>query len=100
MALALAPMPASGQGDPDDRPRRPSSDAYAGGDAIRFSLGRSAPHGGLPHWDSGNSYALTWESWEPGRSAGAGRTAAGLSLTYTRLPFLATEFLQSFQTTS
>ena len=92
--LAGFPSPAVSQG-----PRGISS-VNIGGDNVRVTAGRAIPHAGLHNWESGLQLGVAWESWSGGGSDGLPRVGAGLSLTYSSLPFARETFVTDFQTST
>jgi hypothetical protein len=88
--------PSNGGAQPGPGGRRVTS-AYFGGDNIRVTAGRAMPHVGMHNWDTGMSYGIAWESWDPGRGAGPSRVAVGLAGSYSRLPFSRSDFAKEFE---
>jgi hypothetical protein len=71
-----------------------------GGNNIRVAAGTTALVGGSDNWSRGFSIGASWESWDPGSGGDVGRVAAGLGLTWSRLPFSPPHFVEDFNASS
>jgi hypothetical protein len=69
------------------------------GDYLRVGGGFMTPvnpQGSLRDWQSGPSFAVTWENWQPGPGGAPSRVAFGIGAVYNRLSLNQSQFLADF----